>query len=197
MGYGRLVGRGPYEDLVEGTAIVDAGEFTLVYGSGAGAPNWFTVARTSHVQQGSFFLGGGYDEAGDRFGWALAAGDFDHDGRDDLAVGHPGEDLGGIDEGAVTVLMGATGTGIWNGADIFASGIGQVPGGVQSSQDLGWSLATGDFDGDGHVDLAIGVPYRHINGAGDDVGRENVLYGALFSDGFYYGGPYYWSNIAP
>ncbi|MBP7587012.1 MAG: FG-GAP repeat protein [Thermoanaerobaculia bacterium] len=195
-GYDDLVVSAPYEDLVEGSAIVDAGEFTLLYGSGAGAPNWFNVARTSHFQQGSFFLGGGYDEAGDRFGWALAAGDFDHDGRDDLAVGHPGEDLGGIDEGAVTVLMGATGTGIWNGADIFASGIGQVPGGVQSSQDLGWSLATGDFDGDGHADLAIGVPYRHINGAGEDVGRESVLYGALFSDGFYYGFPYYWSEMA-
>lgn len=196
-GYDELIIGAPYEDLVEGGPLVDAGEVTLLYGSGAGAPNWFNAARTSHFQQGSFFLGGGYDEAGDRFGWALAAGDFDHDGRDDLAVGHPGEDFGGIDEGAVTVLMGATGTGIWNGADIFASGTGQVPGGVQSSQDLGWSLATGDFDGDGHADLAIGVPYRHINGAGEDVGRENVLYGALFSDGFFYGYPYYWSAIAP
>lgn len=196
-GYDDLVVGAPLEDLVDGGAIVDAGECTLLYGSGAGAPNWFNVARTSHFQQGSFFLGGGYDEPGDHFGWALAAGDFDHDGHDDLAVGHPEEDLGGIDEGAVTVLMGAAGTGVWNGADIFASGTAQVPGGVQASQDLGRSLATGDFDGDGHADLAIGVPYRHINGAGDDVGRESVLYGALFSDGFYYGFPYYWSAFAP
>ena len=196
-GFDDLVVGAPLEDLVDVGAVADAGECTLLYGSGAGAPNWFNVARTSHFQQGSFFLGGGYDEAGDHFGWALAAGDFDHDGHDDLAVGHPEEDLGGIDEGAVTVLMGAAGTGVWNAADIFASGTGQVPGGVQASQDLGRSLATGDFDGDGHADLAIGVPYRHINGAGDDVGRESVLYGALFADGFYYGGAYYWSEFAP
>ena len=187
----------PLEDLVDGGPIVDAGEFTLLYGSGAGAPNWFSVARTSHFQQGSFFLGGGYDEAGDHFGWAFAAGDFDHDGYDDLAVGHPGEDFGGLDQGAVTVLMGAEGTGIWNGADIFATASGQVPGPVQDYQEFGRSLVAGDFDGDGHADLAIGAPYRDVGGIGSDVGRENVLYGALFSDGFYYGFPYYWSALVP
>ena len=196
-GYDDLVVGAPLEDLVDSGPVVDAGEFTLLYGSGAGAPNWFNVARTSRFQQGSFFLGGGYDEAGDRFSWAFAAGDFDQDGFDDLAVGHPGEDFGGLDQGAVTVLMGAAGTGIWNGADIFATASGQVPGPVQDYQDFGRSLAAGDFDGDGHADLAIGAPYRDASGIGSDVGRENVLYGALFSDGFFYGSPYYWSAVTP
>ncbi len=196
-GYDDLVVGAPYEDLVDGGPIVDAGEFTLLYGSGAGAPNWFNVARTSHFQQGSFFLGGGYDEAGDLFGWAFAAGDFDKDGYDDLAVGHPGEDLGASDDGTVTVLMGTAGTGIWGVADLFATEVAQVPGSLQSNQNLGWSLATGDFDGDGHADLAIGVPNRDVAGIGANVGRENVLYGALFSDGFFYGFPYYWSAFVP
>ena len=196
-GYDDLVVGAPMEDLVDGGPVVDAGEFTLLYGSGAGAPNWFNVARTCHFQQGSFFLGGGYDEAGDDFGFAFAAGDFDHDGHDDLAVGHPGEAFSQSGEGAVTVLMGSAGTGIWNSADLFATDIGQIPGSLQSNQNLGWSLATGDFDGDGHADLAIGVPYRNVSGIGANVGRENILYGALFSDGFYFGFPYYWSAVAP
>jgi len=196
-GFDDLVVGAPYEDLGAGNTLVDAGEFTLLYGSGAGAPNWFNLGRTGHWKQSDIFLDPGADQADDRFGWALAAGDFDKDGHDDLAVGYPGEDFGGSNRGAVTILMGATGTGIWNGADLFATEIGQVPGISQNSQDLGWSLAAGDFDGDGHADLAIGVPYRDISGIGGDVGRENVLYGALFSDGFFYGFPYYWSAIAP
>jgi hypothetical protein len=93
--------------------------------------------------------------------------------------------------------MGMAGTGIWSGGDLFATAVAQIPGGVEDYQNLGWSIATGDFDGDGHADLAIGVPYRNIDGIGANVGRVNVLYGALFSDGFFYGFPYYWSALAP
>ena len=45
----------------------------------------------------------------DRLGSALAAGDFDGDGKADLAIGVPGEDLGhgaGDDAGVVNVLYG-------------------------------------------------------------------------------------------
>ena len=38
-----------------------------------------------------------------RYYEALAAGDFDGDGRDDLAVGHPGEGVLGQYDGAVTI----------------------------------------------------------------------------------------------
>src|SRR6185369_11647957 len=46
-------------------------------------------------------------EAGDHFGSALAARDFDGDGFADLAIGVPGEDVGAaVDAGAVNVLYG-------------------------------------------------------------------------------------------
>jgi hypothetical protein len=50
-------------------------------------------------------------EAGDAFGSALAAGDFDGDGFADLAVGVPGEEVpgGAIDQGVVQVFFGGGG----------------------------------------------------------------------------------------
>ena len=47
-------------------------------------------------------------ESGDHFGQALAHGDFDHDGYQDLAVGVPGEGVDVlISSGAVEVIYGA------------------------------------------------------------------------------------------
>ncbi len=196
-GYDDLVVGAPFKDIGSGGTHVDAGEITVLYGSAAGAPNWFNLARTGHWRQSNIFLDPVYDQPGDHFGWALAAGDFDKDGRDDLAVGHPGENLGGADRGAVTVLTGAAGSGLWSRANLFATDVGELPGTVQDSQDLGRSLAAGDFDGDGHSDLAIGIPYRDVSGIGIDVGRENVVYGSIFSDGFLYGNASFWSVEVP
>ena len=47
----------------------------------------------------------GVAEAADLFGFALAAGDFDGDLFDDLAIGVPGENSGA---GAVNVLYGSS-----------------------------------------------------------------------------------------
>ncbi len=180
-GFDELVVGAPFEDLGTGNEIEDAGEVTLLYGSGAGAPSWFDLGRTGHWRQSDIYLDPGSDQATDGFGSALASADFDRDGRDDLVIGHWGEDLGGTDRGAVTLLMGAAGTGIWGGAKLLVTGSG-LPGDPQDRQELGFALAVGDFDGDGHPDLAIGVPRR--DAAEMDVGQENVLYGSLFSDGF-------------
>ena len=49
----------------------------------------------------------GVAETGDLTGSALAAGDFDGDGCDDLAVGSPGQDIGRrVDAGQVTLVLG-------------------------------------------------------------------------------------------
>jgi hypothetical protein len=50
----------------------------------------------------------GVAEAGDLFGDALAAGDFNGDGRADLAIGAPGENNA---RGVVHVLYGAAAAG--------------------------------------------------------------------------------------
>jgi FG-GAP repeat len=112
----------------------------------------------------------GVAEPGDFFGGALAAGDFNGDGRADLAVGAEGEDNAA---GAVQVLYGsptglaATGNQLWSQD---SSGIVGV---AEPGDRFGFALAAGDFNGDGAADLAIGAP-----GEDDLAGLVNVLYGS-------------------
>jgi V8-like Glu-specific endopeptidase len=106
-------------------------------------------------------------EGEDRFGAALATGDFDCDGLPDLAVGAPGQSGGA---GAVTVrygsLVGLAASGeLWLESPYAAAG-----------EDFGAALAAGDFNGDGCSDLAIGLPGADSDGA-DDAGAVEIAWG--------------------
>ena len=121
----------------------------------------------------------GVAEAGDRFGAALAAGDFNKDGYDDLAIGVPGEDGGA---GAVAILytpnhLSGTVDQLWQQSG--CSGCvtpGKLKGAAEADDLLGSSLTVGDFNGDTVDDLAIGVPGELISGKGT-CGAVAVLYG--------------------
>jgi hypothetical protein len=119
----------------------------------------------------------------DWFGRALAAGDFDGNGYDDLAVGVPWEDMdttGGTvsDAGAVNVLYGSSMKLQAEGAQFWHQDI--LTGSTAEPDDhFGYSLAAGDFNGDGYDDLAIGVPFEDILLISiiSDAGEVNVIYG--------------------
>ncbi|GAB3966995.1 hypothetical protein GCM10029978_033370 [Actinoallomurus acanthiterrae] len=118
----------------------------------------------------------GAPERYDEFGAALAAGDFDHDGIDDLAVGVPGEDEtkmpDNFAQGAVHVLYGSGGEDdVWN---LRKTG---------PTDKLGSALAAADLNGDGVDDLAAGAPG---SGAGvvqvlDGRRRRGLTRGALIA----------------
>ena len=118
-------------------------------------------------------------EDGDRFGRVLTAGDFNGDGKDDLAVGIPYEDNGPTqDTGAVHVIYGSAGGGLDAAGNwcFFQSTTGILDSSEQNDY-FGRALSAGDFDGDGYTDLAIGVPYEDVDTI-EDAGAVNVVYGS-------------------
>lgn len=90
--------------------------------------------------------------AGDRFGQALAVGDFNNDNVPDLAIGVPGRDDG---KGAVAVFRGTRGRPL----SAFSFHRAEDHGlGSYGAGGFGVSLAVGDVNGDGFLDIAAGAP---------------------------------------
>jgi glucose/arabinose dehydrogenase len=139
---------GSPRETVKGRA--NAGAVTIMFGRADGLRS----ANSQYFTQSGKVPGD--NGAGDRFGSVLAAGDFNNDGNDDLAIGIPNENLGGAtNAGAVVILRGSNSGLTTNGSSIHSQA-GAVPGSSETGDNFGSALAAGDFDNDGDDDLAVG-----------------------------------------
>lgn len=170
----------PFADplAANGSAVLDGGAVTILRGlvtpvqpAQQGNTGITTDGATSLTELSANQV----PQIGEHFGAALAVGDFDGDGRDDLAVGTPDEDVVGTsgnlvtDGGFVFVFSrAATLHGLYTQLPLV-----QNP---QAGDHFGATLATGDFNGDGAADLAIGTPDDVINGQAG-AGSVTVLFG--------------------
>ncbi len=187
-----------YDDLVIGVPQKTvnghdgAGEVIVAAGASFGVDGGTSTVIT---QAGN----GETPEAGDLFGASLAVGSLDgfrgagDSSPMDLAFGSPNEDLGALpDEGLVQLLLsGAPGH---SQAVPEKAGFKMAP--AATSDFWGRALAIADFDGDGWGDLVVGADGK-TEGGKIGAGAVEVLFGALFADGFESGGKSGWSTAAP
>ncbi len=167
-----------FDDLAIGVpgenvgSIVNAGAVNVIYGSGAG----LTAAGDQIWHQDRASIQG-VAEAGDAFGTAVACGNFNLDQYDDLAIGVPGEDVGGVvDAGAVAIIFGSNAGLTAAGNQLWHQNSGSVANQANAGDRFGAALAAGDFDDDVADDLAIGVPGEDLTSSGN-AGAVNVLFG--------------------
>jgi hypothetical protein len=150
-----------------------AGTVTVLYGT-ANGPDLARVQSWSAASPGV----NGLAVAHGRFGTSLAAGDFDGDGIEDLAIGANGEPAGSVQNaGAVHVLFGspigltAAGDQRWT---LASAG---VPGDPKEDDQFGEILAAGEFGHGPQDDLAVDVDEATV-GAFSQAGAVSVLYGS-------------------
>ncbi len=168
-----------FDDLAVGAPLRDvggvtnAGIVTVLFGGPAGLRA--AAARSVELRLSRF--NGLSAEAGDKFGFALAAADFDRDGDDDLAIGVPGRRIAFATEAGLVILVppeALAGAATAN-ARVLRLGSEGLPGAPGTRDRYGEHLATGDFNDDGVDDLAVVALDRRDN-AGTVRGAVNLVF---------------------
>lgn len=168
-----------FEDLVIGAPHKDnkdkhdVGKISILYGT----ENGLSEATAQSMDQNSKGVPDG-SETGDRWGYALATGDFNGDGYTDLAIGAPGENYGkAVEVGAVTIMYGnPSGITSINSLRLHQNTPG-VPDRNEAYDNWGAVLSAGDFNNDGFSDLAIGTP-NESSGKREQTGSVTIMFGS-------------------
>ncbi|MFE3825805.1 VCBS repeat-containing protein [Streptomyces sp. NPDC059092] len=148
-----------YQDLVTGHP--EDNRIYVAYGGPNGVSA--TPKARSYTQASAGVPG--LDEEGDRFGSALAIGDTDQDGYDDVIIGASYET--GADpetttaSGAITVLRGSASGITTTGAKSLTQNSKGVPSTSENNDHFGSALAVADTDRDG-------APEVYVGGNGED-----------------------------
>ncbi|MEU6088496.1 FG-GAP-like repeat-containing protein [Streptomyces sp. NPDC047085] len=184
-GFGDIVLGNP-EDPADDPSASTGGKIHIIYGTSSGPS---ATRRVSYTQSSAGVPDS--SEYGDRFGEALAIGDFDKNGYGDLAVGAPGETFGDDSDyrasaGAITLFRGSASGLTTTGAVFLTQDSPGVPGGTEAGDSFGKTLLASDVNHDGHADLtAIADQENDPEGAAWFLpGASSTLYSTTASTTF-------------
>jgi hypothetical protein len=112
------------------------------------------------------------EASADEAGTAVASGDVDGDGYDDVLVGAPYADPGGSNSGAVYLLTGGSFSGTISLSEATARLSGEA-----SLDSAGISISTCDVDANGYDDVLVGA---YLNGtSADESGVAYIVFGPI------------------
>jgi hypothetical protein len=183
-----------FDDILIGASGVstEKGAAYIIYGSaskpGAASGTGSVLDLSDAVgANGETRINGFQDGA--RLGNALAAGDVNGDGYDDLIIGsHYSDGTAGMDSGEAYIVYGGAvkpGTVALSGSVVVletpgASGDTRIRA-DDAGDYLGESVTAGDINGDGYDDVIVGA--TGSNTAGSNAGEAFVIYGGSTKPG--------------
>ncbi|MFE2427136.1 FG-GAP-like repeat-containing protein [Streptomyces sp. NPDC059373] len=161
-----------YADLVAGAAWKQ--QLVIGYGSAAGispASRWTTITQSTSGVPGARTANG--------FGASVAVGDVTGDGRDDIAVGAPGERVGkAANSGAVILLRGRRGQVTGSGAQELTQDTPGVPGTAEQhdyfGDSFGGTVQLLDVNANGYADLAVSSSKDLADSSSRNAGQGTV-----------------------
>lgn len=178
-GFADLAIAAPGEDF--GSAPNDVGQVHILYGSSNGLSGSGNELLWQEAQLDGAQVKDKAEED-DRFGFALAVGNFGKSRADDLAVGIPGENPSGTHEGGAVAIFYSNAEGMSAAGNQLihqdsVKGGERVKNGSEDDDQLGDDLVAGNFGKSTHDDIAVAASNETI-GTKANAGAVNVIYGA-------------------
>lgn len=166
--FGRTIASGDFDGDGVDDLVITGGQpqrMRILLGNGWTVGATFAIKFTSTTVETPSYNG------------AVAVGDFDNDGRDEIALGNPSYSPSGFPSQGSVAIMDRASNGTWSTQATIRLGTSGYAGTPAAQDGLGRAMASADFDDDGYADLAIGAPGKLVGGA-EGAGAVLIVYGS-------------------